>query len=165
MSIRKVTNLENHFGGFPLNNIIKNNMIDKNGNNVLHISIAYADSNRYYISQLNIFNHVKNNKGNTPLHIACAKGDTLFFYHIIHKYSKYIYERNNYGYNLLDIAIMFKHKEIIIMLNKYYYTEDGIIIKSIDEEICNLQYFKENFNEEELEYISKCFTLDNLSVE
>ncbi len=163
MSIRQVTNLEKHFGGFPLEHIIKNNLIDKNGNNVLHASIVYDDSNKYYISQLKIFNHVKNNKGNTPLHLACAKGDTLFVYYLIHKYALNIYETNNNGYNLLDIAINFKQKDIIMILIKYYYTEDKRIFKSINQEILNLQCLKETFNEKELEYISQCFTQDNLS--
>ena len=117
--------------------------LDKNENNVLHAAIVFNDVNKYYISQLEIFNHSKNNKGNTPLHLACAKGDSVFLYYLIHKYALNIYETNNKGYNLLDVAIIFKQKDIINILIKYYYTEDKRIFKSINEEICNLQYLKE----------------------
>ena len=164
MSIRNPTELEKHFGNIPLEHIIRNNILDKNENNVLHAAIVFNDVNKYYISQLEIFNHSKNNKGNTPLHLACAKGDSVFLYYLIHKYALNIYETNNKGYNLLDVAIIFKQKDIINILIKYYYTEDKRIFKSINEEICNLQYLKEAFNEKEIEYISKCFTKDNLSL-
>ena len=119
MAIRYPTDLEKHFYGFSLEYIIKNNIIDRFGNTALHAAIVFDDPNKFYISQLNIFNNIKNNKGNTPLHLACAKGDVLFLYYLIHKYAVNIYEINNDGRNLLDVAISFKQKEVIIILIKY----------------------------------------------
>ena len=154
MSIRNPTQLEKHFGGFPLEYIIKNNIIDKYGNTALHAAIVFDDINKFYISQLQIFNNVKNNKGNTPLHLACARGDVLFLYYLIHKYAINIYETNNDGKNLLDIAIGFKQKEVIIILIKYYHTEDIHIFKYIKSQI------KKLINLEDLENGFKIFELN-----
>jgi ankyrin repeat protein len=157
MSMREPTKLEKHFGGFPLEYIISNNILDKYGNTALHAAIVFDDSNKFYISQLSIFNHIKNNKGNTPLHLACAKGDVLFLYYLIHKYAVNIYETNNDGKNLLDVAILFKQKEVIIILIKYYYTEDKHIFKYIKSQIKKLIILEETFDKDELQYITECF--------
>ena len=160
MSIRYPTELEKHFGGFPLEYIISNNMLDKYGNTALHAAIVFDDQNKFYISQLNVFNNIKNNKGNTPLHLACAKGDVLFLYYLIRKYAVNIYEINNNGNNLLDVAILFKQKEVIIILIKYYYTEDKHIFKYIKSQIKKLVAKTETFDQEELQYITECFCKD-----
>jgi ankyrin repeat protein len=157
MSIRNPTELEKHFGGFPLEYIISNNMLDRYGNTALHAAIVFNDINKFYISQLNIFNHIKNNKGNTPLHLACAKGDVLILYYLIHKYAVNIYEININGQNLLDVAILFKQKEVIIILIKYYHTNDTHIFKYIKSQIKNLVSKTETFDQEELQYITECF--------
>ena len=157
MAIRNPSQLEKHFYGFSLEHIIRYNMLDKYGNTALHAAIVFDDSNKFYISQLNIFNHIKNNKGNTPLHLACARGDVLFLYYLIHKYAVNIYEINNDGKNLLDVAIEFKQKEVIIILVKYYYTEDKYIFKYIKSQIKKLINLEETFDKEELQYITECF--------
>jgi ankyrin repeat protein len=159
-SLLYLSDIEKHFNGIPLENIIRNNILDKYGNNILHIAIVYDDPNRFYISQLQIFNNVKNNKGNTPLHLACAKGDVLFLYYLIRKYAVNIYETNNDGKNLLDIAMLFKQKEIMIILVKYYHTDDNHIFKYIKSQINKLKNLNETFNKEDIEYITECFCKD-----
>jgi ankyrin repeat protein len=160
MSLLYLSYIEKHFNGIPLEDIIRNNILDKNGNNVLHAAIVFDDPNKFYISQLHIFNNVKNNKGNTPLHLACAKGDVLLLYYLIHKYAINIYETNNKGENLLDIAIEFKQKEIIIILVKYYHINDDDIFKCIKSQINKLKNLNESFNKEEIQYITECFCKD-----
>jgi ankyrin repeat protein len=160
MSLLYPSYIEKHFNGIPLEHIIRNNILDKYGNNVLHTAIVFDDPNRFYISQLQIFNNVKNNKGNTPLHLACAKGDVLLLYYLIHKYAVNIYEINNKGENLLDIAIEFKQKEVIIILIKYYHTDDDHIFECIKSQINKLKNLNESFNNEEIQYITECFCKD-----
>ena len=160
MAIRYLSDLEKHFGGIPLEYIIKNNILDNYGNNALHAAIVFDDPNKFYISQLQIFNNVKNNKGNTPLHLACARGDVLLLYFLIHKYAINIYEINNDGKNLLDIAIKFKQKEVFIILIKYYDNDDTHIFKYIKSQINKLKNLNETFNKEEIQYITECFCKD-----
>jgi ankyrin repeat protein len=160
MSLRYPSNIEKYFDGIPLEDIIRNNILDRYGNNVLHTAIVFDDPNRFYISQLQIFNNVKNNKGNTPLHLACARGDVLLLYFLIHKYAINIYEINNNGENLLDIAIAFKQKEVIIILVKYYHTDDTHIFKCIKSQINKLKNLNESFDKDEIKYITECFCKD-----
>ena len=81
----------------------------------------------------------------------------LFLYYLIRKYAVNIYEINNNGKNLLDVAIEFKQKEVIIILVKYYYTEDKYIFKYIKSQIKKLINLEETFDKEELQYITECF--------
>jgi len=160
MAIRYLSDLEKHFGGIPLEYIITNNILDKSGNNALHAAIVFDDPNKFYISHLQIFNNVKNNKGNTPLHLACARGDVLLLYFLIHKYAINIYEINNDGKNLLDVAIKFKQKEVIIILIKYYHIGDTHIFKYIKSQINKLKKLNETFDNDEIQYITDCFCKD-----
>jgi ankyrin repeat protein len=135
-----------------LEKIISNNLYDKNGNNILHICIFYDDINKFYVSSLNIFNNHKNCKGNTPLHLACARGDTIFVNLFIHKHNINIHEQNNDGNTALDIAISFKYKEIIIILVKYFYIDEQNIFNEKMRKLTNF------FNDEELKFMSSIFT-------
>ncbi len=155
MSIRRLSSVEAHFGGVLLEHIITNNLCDNNGNNVLHTCIFYDDINRFYISSLNIFNNAKNKKGNTALHLACARGDIFFVDMLINKCNINIHEKNNNGHTPLDVAIFFKHKEIIILLVKYFY---------VDEQQKFNQRINEFFDEEEIKFIDDIFNDENIPI-
>ncbi len=155
MSIRRLSSVEAHFGGVLLEHIIANNLCDNNGNNVLHTCIFYDDINRFYISSLNIFNNAKNKKGNTALHLACARGDIFFVDMLINKCNINIHEKNNNGHTPLDVAIFFKHKEIIILLVKYFY---------VDEQQKFNERINEFFDEEEIKFMDDIFNDENIPI-
>ena len=160
MSIRQFSNVERHFGNVLLENIITYNLCDKNGNNVLHTCIFYDDVNRFYISSLNIFNNAKNNKGNTALHLACARGDVFFVEMIINKSNINIHEVNNDGNTPLDVAILFKHKEIIILLVTYFYVDEQ---KKFNDKFNDK--INDFFNEEEINFMDEIFNDDKIKIE
>lgn len=153
----KLSKIEIHFDSNILEDVISNNI--NNGNNILHVAILFRDANVFYISSLEKFNNTKNLNGNTPLHVACFRGNLELIKTLIYKHNVNIFETNNSGYTALDLAFIFNYNEISNFIYNFYMKFDEKIIYDVEGQIFDLMFLDEYFDENNLRNISNSLLL------